>query len=184
MGINTNQNIGSSLNNIRASYRGKGHNTPPTPDQVEELKALGLSLEVQNATQDFIDTLKELKEIGVDVTQIISTDTIGSLAKKSGVSEEKLQEIGMDANKNLNFAHIKRAYRGKGGGTPPTPEQVKEIEALGLSLEKKKISTQSIGQATFDSPAPDTVQAEQLLTDLKKQQKNPTQTQNNNDLSD
>ena len=56
----------------------------------------------KGAVEIFIDTLKKLQEIGVDVTQIKSTDTIGSLAEKSGVSEERMKKI-LRRNGNLQW---------------------------------------------------------------------------------
>ena len=142
-GLNPTYTIGSIKNSIAKAYRGgKGGYKPPTPEQAEELKKLGISLEIkeQDTVQEFIESIKILQEIGVDTNQLKQKDTIKSLAKKSGIGVEKLIEAGLNPTDKIGSTknNIASAYRGNGNSIPPTPEQVEELKELGISLEKKK----------------------------------------------
>ena len=101
-GLNPGDNIGSSKHTISLSYRKvkegkKPRGTPPTDEQVERLRELGISLEKieRDAVQEFIDKLEILKRIGVDVTKITSRDNIKELAKKSGIDEKEIEKAGL-----------------------------------------------------------------------------------------
>ena len=67
------------------------------------------------STQRFIEKLKILKELKVDVTKIIQKDTIQTLAEKSGVviTEEKAEELGIKLSDKIGITktYIARAYR-------------------------------------------------------------------------
>ena len=138
MGLDLNQKIGQRKNYIVNAYREKGKSKPPTEEQVEELEKLGIRLEKIDTIQEFINTLKQLKTIGVDVTKIQQSDTIETLAKKSGINRKELEEIGLDSTQKIGKRKtaIAGAYRGKGGYKPLTEEQVEELEKLGIRLEK------------------------------------------------
>ena len=142
LGLDGTKKIGFQKNHITQSYRGNADAKPPTKEQVEELASMGISLEKieKDTVQEFIDTLSELKRIGVDVSIIIQKDTIETLAKKSGVTKEKLEELGIDGAKKIGIQknYITRAYRGKVDGKPPTKEQVEELASMGISLKKEK----------------------------------------------
>ena len=141
IGIEPTQKIGAKKNNIVEAYRGKGWCKPPTKEQVEELEKLGINLEKIDTIQEFIDTLKQMKTIGVDVSNIVQRDTIEDLANKSGIDIKALEKIGLEPTQKIGQkkATIAQAYRGKGVCKPPTKEQVEELEKLGISLEKKDI---------------------------------------------
>ena len=153
VGINSTQKIGSKKKSIALAYRGKGHNKPPTKEQLEELQKLGINLEVKDTTQEFIETLKKLKSIGVDVSKIVGLDTIETLAKKSGISIKELEEVGIESTQKIGKKKnsIVQAYRGKGTNKPPTKEQVEELKKLGISLESKKRTGKEIAQASISS---------------------------------
>ena len=138
-GLNPNDKIGNSKNRIAQAYRGKGNWTPLTEEQKEELKKLGISLEKRDVTQEFIDKIKLLQSIGVDTNKLIRTDTIESLAEKSGISVKQIKEAGLNPEDKIGNSKstITQAYRGKGTYTPPTKEQVEELRKLGISLNKK-----------------------------------------------
>ena len=153
-GLNPKYNIGSKKNKIAGNYRQeqkgeKPKGTPPTQEQVEELLKLGISLESINSTEEFISQIKILQELGVDTNKLVQGDTIESLAKKSGIPTERLEEAGLNSKDNIgikkNEIAIKYRKKQKGEkpkGRPPTDEQVKELSELGISLEgnsKKKI---------------------------------------------
>ena len=145
IGLDPENNIGQRKNTIAQAYRGKGNSKPPTPEQVEELERLGISLEKQerDTIGEFIEDIQKLQSIGVDVSKIKIKDTIATLANKSGISREEIEKIGLDpANKiGQRKSTIAQAYRGKGNSKPPTPEQVEELEKLGIILEKQERDT-------------------------------------------
>ena len=128
---------------------------PPTKDQVEELLELGISLEKQerDTVQEFIETLEQLKEIGVDVSRISSSDTIETLAKKSGIGVEEIKKIGLNQNNKIGSRKdsIALAYRGRKNYTLPKPEQVEELLKLGISLEKKSRTSKEIAEVSISS---------------------------------
>ena len=96
-------------------------------------------IESRTSVENFIEDLQKLQSIGVDVSKIKIKDTIATLAKKSGISREEIEKIGLDpANKiGQRKSTIAQAYRGKGNSKLPTPEQVEELEKLGIILEKQ-----------------------------------------------
>ena len=138
-GLNPSDKIGKTKKNISQAYRGKGNCKPPTQEQVEKLKILGISLEEKDTVQEFIDTVNKLQEIGVDTTKLINTDTIKSLAEKSGITEKELIEVGLNPRNNIGTSKnsIVKSYRGKIKCKPPTQEQVEELKNLGIALEEK-----------------------------------------------
>ena len=68
--------------------------------------------------QEFIDVLVQLQEMGVDVLKITTFDTIETLAQKSEISKEKLEEIGLNPTQKIGRqkCNIEQAYRGKSRG--------------------------------------------------------------------
>ena len=145
-GLNPEDKIGKSKDNIAQAYRGNRVVTLPTEEQKEELKKLGMSLEKKvtrknatNVTQEFIDKIKKLQSIGVDTNKLVKRDTIESLAEKSRISVDQIKEAGLNPEDKIGTSkdHITQAYRGNRGGTTPTEEQKEELKKLGMSLEKK-----------------------------------------------
>ena len=136
---------------------------------------MGINLEKQerNVTQEFIEKLQKLKEIGVDISKIVLIDTIQTLSKKSQISEERIKEIGLEPKDKIGQTknNITKAYREKGKSTPPTEEQVKILLDMGISLEKKKKTGQDIGKATFDASAEKCDEAQKVLDRLVEKAK-------------
>ena len=136
---------------------------------------MGINLEKQkrNVTQEFIEKLQKLQEIGVDISKILQKDTIQTLVQISGISEEKIKEIGLEPKDKIGSTKttIAQAYRGKGQYTPPTEEQVKILLDMGISLEKKKNTGQDIGKATFDASAEKCDEAQETLDRLVEKAK-------------
>ena len=93
--------------------------TPPTPEQVDKLKELGISLEVIeiNATQEFIEKIETLINLietdKPEVIKIKQRDTIGKLAEGLGISEEQIEEAGLDSTFKIGQqkANIAGVYR-------------------------------------------------------------------------
>ena len=141
LGMKLNDKIGQTKKGIADAWRGNGTCKKPTQEQVQELQKLGISLEVRNVTQEFIEKLKILKEQKIDVTKITVTDTIQTLAKKSGVvlTEKKSEELGIKLSDKIGQTRvsISRAYRGDRSRKRPTQEQIRELQEFGISLEKR-----------------------------------------------
>ncbi len=149
--IDPKEPIGSKVTHVIEGYRGhEGKNL--TEKQVQELMQLGIRLEMRDTVQEFIDQLKELKAIGVNVSKITKRDTIETLAKKSGVDKLILIESGINPEKQIGTkkTHIASSYRGK-GGTPPTEKQLQEILELGINFEKKSRTGKEIVEASIGS---------------------------------
>ena len=91
-----------------------------------------------NVTQKFIEIIEKLQSIGVDTNKLVQTDTIGSLAEKSGIDKEKIKKAGLDPNYKIGQRKnsIAQAYRGQVNCIPPTEEQVNKLKELGIFLEK------------------------------------------------
>ena len=89
--------------------------------------------------EEFINILKKLQTIGVDVSKMTQKDTTETLAEKSGISKEKLKEIGLNPAQKIGIKknNIAQAYRGQVIYGTPTKKQVKELAKLGISLEKR-----------------------------------------------
>ena len=165
-GLDSTFKIGKQKENIVGCYRdardvveGKKkkrttHRTPPTPEQVDKLKELGISLEEINPTQEFIEKIETLINLvetdKPEVIEIKNSDTIGELAKGLGISEEQIEEAGLDSTFKIgkqkeNIVGCYRDARDVVEGkkkkrtthrTPPTPEQVDKLKELGISLEE------------------------------------------------
>ena len=102
-------------------------------------------------TEEFINILKKLQTIGVDVSRMSARDTIETLAGKSGISSEKLEKTGLDPTQRIGNKKttIVQAYRGKGEGKRPTKKQVEELAKLGISLERKRTTGKKIVEASI-----------------------------------
>ena len=92
---------------------------PPTSEEVDKLKELGISLEVIeiNATQEFIEKIETLINLvetdKLEVIEIKYKDTIGKLAERLGISEEQIEEAGLDSKFKIGQqkANIAATYR-------------------------------------------------------------------------
>ena len=171
MGLDSTLKIGNQKTRIGQAYRGKGTNKPPTKEQVEELVKLGVSLEKQekDTMQEFINILKKLQTIGVDVSRMSARDTIETLAGKSGISSEKLEKTGLDPTLRIGNKKttIVQAYRGQGTNKPPTKKQVEELAKLGISLERKRITGKKIAKASIISLTKQKMKIEEFINILK-----------------
>ena len=131
-GLDPNYRIGQKRFLIAQACKGKGKYTKPNEKQVKKLEQLGILRKDNSLTKKskvidkFIEIIEKLQNIGVDTNKLVSTDTIESLAKKSGIDEEKIKEVGLDLNYKVGQikVSIAQAYRGKGTYTKPTEEQV------------------------------------------------------------
>ena len=128
-GLDSKFKIGQQKANIVGCYRdardvveGKKkkrttHRTPPTPEQVDKLKELGISLEEINPTQEFIEKIETLINLvetdKPEVIKIKKSDTIGKLAEGLGISEEQIEEAGLDSTFKIGQqkANIAGVYR-------------------------------------------------------------------------
>ena len=96
-----------------------------------------------------------MQSIGVDVSKIVVTDTIETLAKKSGISREKLEEIGLEPAQKIGSqkSYIAQAKREKGNCKPSNSTQEEELAKLGISLEAKMRTGKEIAEASISSLA-------------------------------
>ena len=100
---------------------------------------MGIDLKKRDYIHEFLDTLRILQSIGVDISKITKGDTIETLAKRSGISRKKLEEIGIDTTKKIGIqkSNIAQAYRGKKTVKRPTEEQVEMLASIGINLKKR-----------------------------------------------
>ena len=103
LGIELNDKIGQTKTGIASAHRGKGTYQKPTQEQVQRLSELGISLDVlERGTiiQKFMKELDILIEQKIDIEKMTETDTIQTLAEKSGVviTKEKADELGIRLN--------------------------------------------------------------------------------------
>lgn len=185
-GFDLDYKIGNIKSGVRDAYRGKGSNKSPTIEELQQLQELGIDLDYKKSQEErkkssaqiFIDKLSKLQTLGVDVTKLTTTDTIETLAKKSEIAIEILQEAGFDLNNKIGGTkeRIAMAYRGTGQYKPPTKEEVQQLQELGVSLERKRKTGQEIGQATFDVSVEKCDEAQNVISNLlERQEKNKEQ---------
>ena len=148
LGIELSDKIGRTKMNVVMAHRGKGNYKKPTPKQVQELQKLGINLERRNIAQELIEKLEILKKQGIDVKKITKTDTIQTLAEKSGViiTEEKAEELGIELSDEIGKTknNIARAHMGNGNYKRPTQEQVQKLQELGIRIERRNITQEFI----------------------------------------
>ena len=165
-GLEPGEKIGNKLNNMRISYRQakkgeKSKGIPPTDEQVNRMQEMGIVVELEkiDTIEEFIEKMEKLQGIGVDVSKIASEDTILKLAQKTFVNQneekliEKIKGEGLEpgdkiGNKlsTMRASYSKAKERKKPGMIPPTEEQVKRMQGIGIILEKQKITGQYIGR--------------------------------------
>ena len=169
-GLEPGDKIGNKLSNMRASYsrakEGKKLTyTPPTDEQVNRMQEIGIrveQLEKIDTIDEFIKKIEKLQGIGVDVSKIVLKDTILTLAQKTFVNQdeekliEKIKGEGLEpgdkiGNKlsTMRASYSKAKERKKPGMIPPTEEQVKRMQGIGIILEKQKITGQYIGRVSI-----------------------------------
>ena len=154
LGLDPTEKVGARRNRITQILMGNVKGKLPTRDEIEKLKSLGINVEKRNmTTQDFIDLLEKIQEIGVDNSKLVYTDTIETLAKKSGVGIEKILEAGLDPKEKVGNKkrNVTQAYRGKGNCKPPTEEEVKQLARVGIFLDKESRTGKEIAKATISS---------------------------------
>ena len=140
LNLDPDEKIGQTKDNISSAYRGNVSGQNPTEEQLQRLLTLGISLDKKDGVvEEFIKKLEQLQKIGVDVSRLASRDTIQTLAKKSGISEEALREIRLNPDEKIcnTREHIAKLYRGLKKGGSITEEQINRLLQLGISLEKK-----------------------------------------------
>ena len=156
--VDLNDKIGSKLNNLRNACKGIGTVKAPNPEQVQKLKNIGIRLnnEKKDTTQEYIENLKKLKQLGIKVFDIKKKDTIQTLAQRNGISitEEQATELELDLNDRIGrkLDHLKQAHKGNDTSRSLTLEQVRELEAIGVSLKvRKRRSKKEMAEATISA---------------------------------
>ena len=126
------------------------------------MQEMGIRVEEQDTIEEFIEKMKKLQGIGIDVSKITKSDTILTLTKKTFVNQdeeeliEKIEKEGLNAEDKIGIklsnmrSYYKKAKNGeKTNGTPPTDEQVNRMKEMRIILENKKITGQYIGRVSI-----------------------------------
>ena len=126
------------------------------------MQEMGIMLKKIDTIDEFIEKMEKLQGIGVDVSKIASEDTILKLAQKTFVNQdeekliEKIKGEGLEPGDKIGNklstmrASYSKAKEGKKPGMiPPTEEQVKRMQGIGIILEKQKITGQYIGRVSI-----------------------------------
>ena len=190
-GLEPGDKIGNKLCNMRGTYSRakKGEKTrkiSPTEEQVNRIQEIGIrveQLEKIDTIDEFIKKVEKLQGIGVDVSKIAKFDTILKLAQKTFVNQdeeelkEKIKGEGLEpgdkigSKLNTMRTSYRQAKKGKKPkGTPPTEEQVKRMQEIGIILEIKKITGQDIGQASYTANVQECDDAQADLNRLVQEQ--------------
>ena len=137
----------------------------------------------RNTIDEFIEKMEKLQGIGVDVSKIAWNDTILTLAQKTFVNQdeeelkEKIKGEGLEPGDKIGskLNTMRTSYRQAKKGkkpkwTPPTEEQVKRMQEIGIILEIKKITGQDIGQASYTANVQECDDAQADLNRLVQEQ--------------
>ena len=139
----------SELENIEFYLEGTMRDLYELQEEIEEEEEKG-------SIEQFIEKMETLRNLGVKVDLLATTNTIEDLVnktiKQSKKENKELDEeteksrmikdiedngLKLDDKIGSKLNTIRGVYRGTQSGTKPTPEQVKKIEEdLGISLEK------------------------------------------------
>ena len=163
-GLNPKDKIWSTKVSIIQAYRSnaKGNNskrkTVPTEQEKQELEALGISFEKQpSETQSFIEKIKKLVSLDVDVSCIKYNDTIESLASRSGISRQQLKNVGLNPDDNIGKtkSNISLTYRQDIRGQQhirkvATDDEIRELQKLGVVFENLDPNIKSTKEVTFN----------------------------------
>ena len=188
-GLEPEDKIGSKLSTTRTSYRKakEGKNSgqiPPTDEQVNRMQEMGIMVELEkiDTIDEFIEKMEKLQGIGVDVSKIVLKDTILTLAQKTFVNQdeeliEKIEKEGLNPKDKIGskLSTTRKSYSKakegkKPGQIPPTEEQVKRMQEIGIILEIKKITGQDIGQASYTANVQECDDAQADLNRLVQEQ--------------
>ena len=185
IGLRPEDNIGSKINSIKRNYnksqKGEemGATTIATEAQVKRLKEMRVWK--KNSTDKFIEELEKLEEIGVNVSKIITTDTILSLARKTLEEPEeiliqRIKGIGLKPDDNIGAKlgtirsnYNKRQKREKPKRNVVIEAQVEKIRSFGIKIGEE-ITGQSIGKASYTATVQECDEAQADLDGLIKEQ--------------
>jgi len=185
MGLKSDDNIGSKIRNIKVNYNKsqkgeKRRGIVPTEAQVKRLKEMGVW--EKNTIDEFIEKLEKLQEIGVDVSKMVSEDTILRLTKKTLEEPEeiliqRIKGIGLNpddkiGNKknNISSSYNKSQKGEKRRGIVPTEAQVEKTRSFGIKIGKE-ITGQSIGQVSYTATTKECDEAQANLDRLIQEER-------------
>ena len=196
IGLRPEDNIGSKINSIKRNYnksqKGEemGATTIATEAQVKRLKEMRVWK--KNSTDKFIEELEKLEEIGVNVSKIITTDTILSLARKTLEEPEeiliqRIKGIGLKPDDNIGAKlgtirsnYNKRQKREKPKRNVVIEAQVEKIRSFGIKIGEE-ITGQSIGKASYTATVQECDEAQADLNKLIQEEKTKEGGQEQND---
>ena len=223
IGLNPDEAIGSKLADIRNNYKAsqkskksditisksKKHRNgiPATEEQINKIQEFGIIIEIErNTIDEFIEKIEKLEGIGVDVSKLVTRDTILRLAKKTfeGHEEEivkKIKEIGLNPDEAIGskLADIRNNYKAsqkrrrekktlvkvkkikkRRDGKPATEAQVEKIRNFGIKIGEE-ITGQSIGKASYTATAQECDEAQADLNKLIQEEQTKEGGQEQND---
>ena len=148
------------------------------------MQEMGIMVELEkiDTIDEFIEKMEKLQGIGVDVSKIVLKDTILTLAQKTFVNQdeeliEKIEKEGLNPKDKIGskLSTTRKSYSKakegkKPGQIPPTEEQVKRMQEIGIILEIKKITGQDIGQASYTANVQECDDAQADLNRLVQEQ--------------
>ena len=161
-GLEPGDKIGSKLSITRISYRQdkegkKTRQIPPTDEQVKRMQEMKIMVELEkiDTIDEFIEKMRKLQGIGVDVSRLSTSDTILTLTQKTFVNQDEEELIEWIEGKGLKskdkigtkLNNMRKSYRKakKGeepGETPPTDKQVNRMKEMRIRVEQlEKIDT-------------------------------------------
>ena len=175
IGLKLDDKIGSKINDIKSNYN--------KSQKGEEMGGTTIATEAQ---------VKRLKEIGVNVSKIITTDTILSLARKTLEEPEeiliqRIKGIGLKPDDNIGAKlgtirsnYNKRQKREKPKRNVVIEAQVEKIRSFGIKIGEE-ITGQSIGKASYTATVQECDEAQADLNKLIQEEKTKEGGQEQND---
>ena len=189
-GLEPGDKIGSKLSITRISYRQdkegkKTRQIPPTDEQVKRMQEMKIMVELEkiDTIDEFIEKMRKLQGIGVDVSRLSTSDTILTLTQKTFVNQDEEELIEWIEGKGLKskdkigtkLNNMRKSYRKakKGeepGETPPTDKQVNRMKEMRIIIEPRKNTGQDIGQASYTANVQECDDAQADLNRLVQEQ--------------
>ena len=141
IGLDSENKIGNRINRVNQTYKGKEAYKPLSDEEEKKLIELGLGFGKRKiAVVKLIEDLGKLRSIGIYASDIKLKDTIGTVAKRKGISEEELRKIGVNPENRIGsrLNTLKQAYKRKGTNKPLTNAEINKFKELGVNFDKKK----------------------------------------------
>ena len=129
LGLDPEYYIGHHYDRIKQEYRSENYNYDD--EQIKKILTSGIILEKRNTIDEFIEKIRLLRNLGINVSNLGKKDTIRELANKFNVDIEIIEqnELNLDENIYNGYKRIIKLYRDtKEKGVKPTEEQIEELK--------------------------------------------------------